>query len=93
MNDSESPETFEARRQRNIAKHVNGNGMGTPLAMAVGGKRRLNPRFVAWLMGFDPDWCAELPRVDALRCYGNAVVPAQGAYAMRLLMEALDVEG
>lgn len=35
MNDGESPESFEARRQRNIEKHVNGNGMGTPLAMRV----------------------------------------------------------
>jgi hypothetical protein len=51
----------------------------------AGTKRRLNPRFVAWLMGFPVDWCAELPRVDQLRCYGNAVVPAQGAYALTLL--------
>jgi hypothetical protein len=34
-NDGETPESFEARRQRNIAKGYNGNGMGTPLAMAA----------------------------------------------------------
>ena len=27
-------------------------------------------------------------RVDELRAYGNAVVPAQGAYALRLLLAA-----
>ena len=53
----------------------------------MGNRRRLNPRFVAWLMNFDPDWCAELPRVDALRCYGNAVVPAQAAYALLVLRQ------
>lgn len=35
MNDGESLESFESRRQRNIAKHDNQNGMGTPLAMKV----------------------------------------------------------
>jgi hypothetical protein len=35
MNDAESPETVEARRQREKARHRNGNGMGTPLAMAA----------------------------------------------------------
>lgn len=35
MNDSEAPESFEARRQRNQAKGYNGNGQGTPLGMAV----------------------------------------------------------
>lgn len=34
-NDGESPESFEARRQRNLAKGINGNGQGVPLGMAV----------------------------------------------------------
>ena len=34
-NDGESPETFLARRERVRAKGYNGNGMGTPLAMAA----------------------------------------------------------
>ena len=55
--------------------------------MQQGTRRRLNPRFVGWLMGFDVDWCAELPRVDAMRCYGNAVVPAQAAYALLVLRQ------
>lgn len=34
-NDGESLESWEARRQRNKAKGINGNGQGTPLAIAV----------------------------------------------------------
>jgi hypothetical protein len=34
-NDGEALESWEARRQRNLAKGVNGNGQGTPLAIAV----------------------------------------------------------
>lgn len=33
INDGESLETFEARRQRNLEKGYNGNGQGTPLAV------------------------------------------------------------
>src|SRR6185312_624728 len=35
FNDGESPESWEARRQANLAKGINGNGQGTPLAIAV----------------------------------------------------------
>lgn len=35
INSGESLESFEVRRQRNIAKCYNGNGMGTPLAIAI----------------------------------------------------------
>jgi hypothetical protein len=34
-NDGESLESWEARRQRNLAKGINGNGQGTPLAIAI----------------------------------------------------------
>jgi hypothetical protein len=34
-NDGESLKSWEARRQRNLAKGINGNGQGTPLAIAV----------------------------------------------------------
>lgn len=33
-NDGETPESWELRKQRNIERHHNGNGMGTPLTMA-----------------------------------------------------------
>jgi site-specific DNA-cytosine methylase len=161
MNDGESPESFEARRLVNLAKHINGNGMGTPLAQFTqqwatatshprthtprdvdhgeqlanqvsvwatpqanadvgsrncegsaahpgtsladqvttgssrtgrkGNTRRLNPRFVAWLMGFPVDWTVEVSRTDQLRCLGNAVVPAQGAYATRAAQQMDDL--
>lgn len=35
FNDGESLETWELRRQKNKAKGINGNGQGTPLAIAV----------------------------------------------------------
>lgn len=35
FNDGESLESWEARRQANLAKGVNGNGQGTPLAVAA----------------------------------------------------------
>lgn len=35
FNDGESLESWERRRQRNLVKGVNGNGQGTPLAIAV----------------------------------------------------------
>ena len=34
-NDGESMESWEARKARNLAKHTNGNGMGTPLTVAT----------------------------------------------------------
>jgi len=34
-NDGETPESWECRKQKNIEKHYNGNGMGTPLTIAV----------------------------------------------------------
>lgn len=35
INDGEEPETFRARQELQKAKGINGNGMGTPLAMAA----------------------------------------------------------
>jgi DNA (cytosine-5)-methyltransferase 1 len=35
FNDGEDLESWEARRQRNLAKGINGNGQGTPLSVAV----------------------------------------------------------
>jgi hypothetical protein len=35
FNDGESLESWEERRQRNLAKGINGNGQGTPLAIAA----------------------------------------------------------
>lgn len=35
FNDGEDLDSWEARRQRNLAKGINGNGQGTPLAIAA----------------------------------------------------------
>ena len=35
VNEGETPESWEARRQLNLARHKNGNGQGEPLAMQV----------------------------------------------------------
>lgn len=34
-NDGETLESWDARKERNLAKHCNGNGMGTPLTIAA----------------------------------------------------------
>lgn len=56
VNDGESLETWRARRDRNLTKHVNGNGMETPLTIAAAqwptpnvpnGGRKLAPEWVA----------------------------------------------
>jgi len=35
VNDGEGLDSWEARRDRNLAKHTNGNGMGTPLTITT----------------------------------------------------------
>lgn len=63
-NFSESPESFFARRGILKAKKNNGNGAGTPLAVAVKAPQgvpvqyegNLNPDWVEALMGFPPGW-------------------------------------
>ena len=48
---------------------------------------RLSPRFVEWMMGYPQGWVDGLTRSQALKALGNAVVPQQGAAAVRLLTE------
>lgn len=60
-NEGESIATWEARRERLIAKGYNGNGMGEPLGMAVRREDRaatglLNPSWVEFLMSFPAGW-------------------------------------
>jgi DNA (cytosine-5)-methyltransferase 1 len=49
--------------------------------------RRLNPRFVEWMMGLPDGWVTDVvpQRTHALRILGNGVVPQQAAMALRLL--------
>jgi hypothetical protein len=44
--------------------------------------------FVTWMMCFPEGWVDGLSRTAALRCLGNAVVPPQGEWALRLLTDA-----
>lgn len=52
---------------------------------------RLSPDFVCWMMGFPARWVDGMTRSQALKALGNAVVPAQGAAALGLLMELSEV--
>jgi hypothetical protein len=59
FNDGQTVEAWKARHERELAKKYNGNGGGTPLAMAVrlseaGG--RLSPAWTETLMGFPVNW-------------------------------------
>ena len=61
-NDGETPQSFEARRQKNIAKGYNGNGMGTPLAMAQDSEST---------SGSNPDWRHGSTLTDASRSWAT----------------------
>lgn len=52
INDGEPLEKWEERRQRNLAKHVNGNGHGTPLTIAA--QAWATPTSRDWKDGADP---------------------------------------
>lgn len=62
--------------------------LGRPAPEPLDG-RRLSPRFVEWLMGFDDGWITDLDisRTHQLRCLGNAVVRQQAGLALTLLEE------
>jgi DNA (cytosine-5)-methyltransferase 1 len=59
-------------------------GSGNPLRKISGAYSQLNPRFVAEMMGFPPNW-TELPflngETESIKGYGNAIVP-QIAYQL-----------
>ena len=57
---------------------------------ATDARGRLAPEFVEWLMGLAPGWVTAVPglsRTQQLKALGNGVVPAQAAYALRLLLD------
>jgi len=58
--------------------------LGRPAPEPTDDKRRLNPAFVAWMMGLPENWLHGT-RTQQLKQCGNAVVPQQGAYALRAL--------
>ncbi len=69
--------------------------LGRPAPEPTDEKRRLNPAFVAWMMGLPENWLHGT-RTQQLKQCGNAVVPQQGAYALRALVSRFNaavVEG
>jgi DNA (cytosine-5)-methyltransferase 1 len=59
--------------------------LGRPAPEPTDDKRRLNPDFVVWMMGLPENWLHG-SRTQQLKQCGNAVVPQQGAYAIRALV-------
>lgn len=57
-----------------------------------GGRHRLNPLFVEWMMGLPEGWvtAVDVPRVVKLRALGNGVVPQQAALAIAHLLSVWD---
>lgn len=58
------------------------------------GNRVLNPAFTEWMMGFPRGWVTEtgISRTNQLKTLGNAVVPQQGAEALKRLRVRLENE-
>ncbi len=63
--------------------------VGRPAPNPTDDKRRLNPRFVEWMMGLPDGWVTDtgVTRSQALKILGNGVVPQQAAFALSLLHE------
>lgn len=63
-----------------------------PTEMSKQGKRVLNPAFAEWMMGFPRGWVTEagISRTNQLKALGNAVVPQQGAEALKRLRGVLE---
>lgn len=66
-----------------------------PVEPGRGGRPRLAPRFVEWLMGLDDGYVTGigLPRTAQLRILGNGVVPLQAAHAITLLVRQAWIPG
>jgi hypothetical protein len=85
MNDGESLESFERRKQKNLAKHMNGNGMGTPLAVQV--RQRSTPAARDWKDGQDPDVHGR--HSDSLGLQAHKMTGASGAALSPYFVETL----
>jgi DNA (cytosine-5)-methyltransferase 1 len=59
-----------------------------PAPLPLDDCRRPSLLFVEWMMGFSPGWVDGLSWTQAMRALGNAVVPQQGAAALRVLAVA-----
>lgn len=62
----------------------------SPLARGERGGLAISPEFSEWFMGYPEGWISFIPGLsnrDGMRLCGNAVVPLQGALALRELLE------
>jgi DNA (cytosine-5)-methyltransferase 1 len=60
-----------------------------------GGKQRLSPRFVEWMMGLPAGWVTDVPgltRNQQLRALGNGVVPQQACAAVTWLLRPRELQ-
>ncbi len=70
-------------------ERILGRAAPAPTVIGSRGGVTLSARFVEWMQGFPVGWVTDVPgvsRSDALRLLGNAVVPQQGAAALRDLL-------
>lgn len=62
-----------------------------------GGRARLSPAFVEWMMGLPAGWVTDpaigLTRSEQLKALGNGVVPQQGAAAISDMLDAFECQG
>lgn len=58
------------------------------------GNHRLSSKFTEWMMGLPDGWITDtgLTRNDELKACGNGVVPQQAEYALRILLEGIELE-
>ena len=64
-----------------------------PVEPSTNGKPRVTRQFSEWLMGWPEGWVTGiegLSRTANLMCIGNGVVPQQAAYAVGLLLDAIE---
>lgn len=76
-------------------EHLTGRTAPHPTEPGRGGRRRLSPRFVEWLMGLPDGWVTDVPdlsRTRQLTLLGNGVVPAQGAATLAALFARLTLD-
>ena len=46
---------------------------------------RISPAFTGWMMGFPAGWTDGMSKTQALKAFGNAVVPQQAVHALEIL--------
>ena len=75
---------------------VTGRAAPFPAQRGRGGRVRISAEFAEWCQGLPVGWVAGIPGLPyaaQIRALGNGVVPAQGAAALRLLIQIAVVPG